>query len=133
MGAWGTGSFQNDDALDWVGVAFEDGGALAVAGMLRLVTELPDDAYVDVDIASAAVAAAEIVAAARGGDLSKIPEDLHDIVSREQQSLSSAALIVSARAAVTRVLKGSELRELWADSGSRGWFSEMDSLLARLQ
>jgi hypothetical protein len=133
MGAWGAGSFQNDDALDWIGVAFEDGGALAVAGMLRLVTQLPDDAYLEVDIASAAVAAAAIAAAARDGDLSTLPEDLRDTVSRDRQSLSSPALIASAKTAVARVLQSSELQELWADSGSQEWFSEMNNLLARLR
>jgi len=66
-------------------------------------------------------------------DLSTLPEDLRDAVSRDRQALSSPPLVASAKTAVARVLQSSELQELWADSSSQEWFSEMNNLLARLQ
>ncbi len=64
MGAWGTGSFDNDDAADLLTEVTGDGD-------LSLVREVFDNVptsteYVEAPDASQAIAAAEIVAAALG-------------------------------------------------------------------
>jgi hypothetical protein len=132
MGAWGHGSFENDSALDWVKNAFKPGGAAAVEAALRYAVESAEDAYLDVDEASAVVAAAEFVAAARDGDLSKLGTARNDFATH-RQSLTSPHLLPLANRALERVLRKSELQELWAEGQDKSWFNAMTNLLARLR
>ena len=62
-GAWGEGSFENDDALDWVGQCIKAGTTAPVSAALAAVL---DGRYVQAPDGSEAVAAAEVVAAAMG-------------------------------------------------------------------
>src|SRR5688572_21854583 len=62
MGAWGTGSFDNDSALDFVGDVVEGGDWQAVMELALAPVEPGEPIRDEV----AAIAAAEIVAAARG-------------------------------------------------------------------
>jgi hypothetical protein len=84
-------------------------------------------------VASAAIAAAEIVAAARDGDLSNLPDYARE-ASRCQQPLTGSQLLELARRAVARILRQSELKDLW-EEGAEGqpWFEAMDSLSSRLR
>ena len=130
MGAWGHGSFENDSALDWVKDAFKPGGAAAVEAALRYAVESAEDAYLDIDEASAVVAAAEFVAAARDGDLSKLGTVRNDFVAH-RQALTSPHLLPLARKALERVLRKSELQELWTEGQDKSRLNEMTNLLAR--
>jgi hypothetical protein len=132
MGAWGHGSFENDSALDWMDNAFRPGGAAAVEAALRYVAESAEDANIDVDEASAVVAAAEFVAAARDGDLSRLGTAQNDFAAH-RQSLTSPHLLPLARKALARVLRKSELQELWSEGQDKSWLDEMNNLLARLR
>jgi hypothetical protein len=132
MGAWGHGSFENDSALDWMENAFKPGGAAAVEEALRSAAESAEDAYLDVDEASAVVAAAEFVAAARDSDLSKLGTAQSDFAAH-RQSLSSPHLLPLARQALERVLRQSELQELWTEGRDKSWLNEMNNLSARLR
>ena len=62
-GAWGPGSFDNDDALDWVQRCLQSTGAAVVAPTLRTAAQAGP---LDAQDAAMAIVAAEIVAAARG-------------------------------------------------------------------
>jgi|RhiMethySRZTD1v2_1073278.scaffolds.fasta_scaffold509164_2 Domain of unknown function (DUF4259) len=132
MGAWGHGSFENDSALDWVENAFKPGGAAAVESALRYAAESTEDVYLDIDEASAVVAAAEFVAAAKDGDLSKLGPTQNDFATH-RQSLTSPHLLPLARRALQRVLRKSELQELWTEGQDKSWLNEMTNLLARLR
>ena len=72
MGAWGTDSFANDDAMDWIAEQ-EANGLAAVASAFAAVDAAADD-YLDASIASSALAAAEVVAALLGGPSPTRPE-----------------------------------------------------------
>jgi hypothetical protein len=132
MGAWGYGSFENDSALDWLGNDFRPRGAAAVEEALRAAAESPEGAYLDVDDASAAVAATEFVAAARDGDHSKLGSALNDFAAH-RQFLTSPHLLPLARQALDRILRQSELRDLWTEGQDRSRINEMNSLSARLR
>jgi Domain of unknown function (DUF4259) len=132
MGAWGHGSFENDSALDWMENAFRPGGAAAVETALRYVAESAEDTYIDVDEASAVVAAAEFVAAARDGDLSRLGTAQNDFATH-RQSLTNPRLLPLARKALARVLRKSELQELWSEGQDKSWLDGMNDLLARLR
>src|ERR1700733_13931317 len=97
MGAWGSGFFENDAALDWVAVAKRNGVETAVEGALR---EAIGAGYLDVDEGSAAVAAAALLAAAGGGGVSAAPPKLRDLLEGLAPSAATRALAVDALGAV---------------------------------
>ncbi len=117
MGAWGAGPFQNDDALDFLAELSK----LSPAEMGSRITSalaLPSDGYLKLPEACAAIAAVELIAAARsaafdGPDAEAIAVMQSDEVIREAQ-LRDLAL-----AALTRVNgQSSEWRDLWLGSES---------------
>lgn len=136
MGAWGTGSFENDDALDFV-VRLEHEGETAIRAALEDVTGLGAGGYLEAPDASSAIAAGEVVAAARDGDVSRLPEAAQGWLAGHGDGLATPALLVLAHRAVERVLMQSELKELWeegdADAQSEAWATGVRQLIARLQ
>jgi hypothetical protein len=133
MGVWGSGSFENDDAADWV-CEFENSGVAAAASALEQVSSIAEDEYLEAPEASMAIAAAEIVAAARDGDLSKLSETAREAFARYRESLIASQLSESARRVVERILRRSELKELWEESEEGEiWSRGMDTLSLRLR
>jgi hypothetical protein len=133
MGAWGCGSFENDDAADWV-YELESSGVAAVALALVHVSSIAEDEYLEAPEASAAIAAAEIVAAARDGDLSKLSETAREAFVRHRESLVASHLSEPARRALERIRRQSELKELWEESEEGEiWSRQVDSLSRRLR
>jgi hypothetical protein len=135
VGAWGAGNFENDDAADWL-AEFERNGVAAVVSALDRVCTLGDDEYLEAPDASAAVAAAEIVASARHDDPSSIPESARTALSNDRDALGKAHLLELARRAIDRILKQSELKGLWEDAEGperEVWFTGMERLSSRLQ
>lgn len=132
MGAWGAGSFENDDAADWVH-EFEQSGVAAVRSASEAVSKLGDNEYLEAPEASMAIAAAEVVVAARDGDQSSLSEGARECFSQFQASLTGADLLELARRAVARTRRQSELKELWQESAQcQSWLREIDRLSSRL-
>lgn len=133
MGAWGTGSFENDAASDWfylVEEAVEPGLVIASA----LDEALAEAGYLELDSACVAVAAAELSASCAG----ETPDDLPDHIRRwasEHPHQPHAAEIEHAVQAVERVRRESELRELWDEEtgADNSWLRAVDDLVARLK
>ena len=74
MGAWGSGSYDNDAALDWI---YE----LQYSDDLSVVTNalcpnLEDEGYLEVDDGTAIIAAAEVVAALLDKPAADLPEEV---------------------------------------------------------
>jgi Domain of unknown function (DUF4259) len=131
MGAWGPGSFENDDALDWLNELVEGSGLRPVSAALGRTT----GEYVEAPDASAAVAAAEIVAALMGRPLAGLPDEAKAWI-RAHPARPAPALVEQARAAVRRVQTDSELRELWEEGDAEtasAWHACMDDLARRLR
>lgn len=132
MGAWGSKAFENDGACDFLGgLAEGDGGALQRS--LEAIATMDRDAYLDVDDATAGVAAAELVAAAHGaGDdrLSRPAKRWLDGARAEAKAVSPA----TALRAVERIYASSELRDLWSEGNSTSeWHDHMRELSRRLE
>jgi hypothetical protein len=130
-GAWGSGSFENDDALDWMIGDCADGrrDASVSAAFAAVLTE----GYIQAPDASAAVAAAEVVAAAIGRPLADPPTGLAACVKRlSAEELRKLAAV--ARQALTRILDPqiSELSQLWMEAEPERWRAEIAELGARL-
>ncbi|HEX8350847.1 MAG TPA: DUF4259 domain-containing protein [Hymenobacter sp.] len=131
MAAWGPYNFDNDDATDFAGEFMENGSEVQL--LEALVAAAEEEDYLDVEVASHALAAAEIVAAWRGhpgtdflpGLLAKVQ---HMGISDEDE------LVELAQQAVEAVLKNSEPRDLWTEAKQlEAWEAAQKDLLARLE
>ena len=130
-GATGPGSFENDDAWDWVNDCTRSAGPKAIAAAFRTVS----GSYVEAPEASAAIAAAEVVAAARGKPGPGFPGELRDWLERQTRA-EIAGLAPVAVKVIERIANGpgSELQTLWKQSKHYDrWQRNMQDLLARLQ
>jgi len=138
MGAWGTGNFENDTAMDWVGDLREGGGADRVEQALKQVTDAESAKDLDPDEGCAALAAAEVVAIAMGHPPSVDPPDQETVDGLRTWAIDHpqvGVLAPIARRAVDRVAQpGSKLRELWFedDDDAQAWTKVLDDLRARL-
>ena len=129
MGAWGPGSFENDDAMDWVGGLTPDSGDTAVRSALTAVAD--GHGYVEGPDCSVAIAAAEALAAARGKPAATLPPEV-DAWLRSSPHIARD-LVDVARKAIRRVVSDSELKDLWEESESaEEWREAMSDLESRL-
>lgn len=131
MGAWGHRSFENDSALDWLG-DLADGGASvhdALEGVLG-----SEEEYLEVDEGSSALAAAELVAAARSQREDRLNDDARAWLATGAEAITAEDARLAARA-VERVLdeETSELAQLWAEGDATAWRADVAELLARLR
>src|SRR5512141_2070910 len=111
MGAWGHRTFENDSALDWLG-DLKDGEPGLVKETLARVANAEAEDYLDVDDCCAALAAAELVAAALGHGDERLTQEARDWLRAHRDQVSALGTRL-ARRAVERVHDSSELRELW--------------------
>jgi len=132
MGAWGEKAFENDSALDWI-AELESAGVDLLRDALLCVAETDNDDFVDVDDGSAVIAAAEIVAAALGRGRDRLTSAARAWLDQNPEAIVLNDLEL-ARRAVERVLgSGSELRELWDETGADNpWLDDVGVLVGRL-
>ncbi|AKF08114.1 DUF4259 domain-containing protein [Sandaracinus amylolyticus] len=130
MGAWGHGAFENDDSLDWL--AELEAGRMTVRDALEAAVAESDD-LLEAPEASMAIAAATLVAAAKDGERTALPDGARAWV--DANGAAAKADVALAIRAVERVLDaaGSELAELWADAETDEWRGDVEALLARLR
>ena len=129
MGAWGPGSFENDDAMDWLGGLTPDSGDAALRPALVAVAE--GRGHVEGPDCSVAIAAAEAVAAARGKPATKLPPEVEAWLASSPHIARD--LVDVARMAIRRVVSDSELKDLWEESeSSEEWREAMSDLESRL-
>lgn len=129
MGAWGVGTFENDDALDLLSAVDEAKSVKPIAGAL---TEAISSEYLEAPEASASLAAAELVAAALGRPMPNAPE-LAEKVFKKFTKIPPPQIVEVAQVVTARVLTESELSELWEESGSsEEWSATVKDLIERL-
>jgi len=151
MGAWATGNFENDSALDWIGSLRESGSASAVRTALRQVIEQskpqdpsfvgrllgrrPVEPYLEAPIACEGLAAAEIVACWLGHPPLTLPEGV-DAWARDHAGEVTAEYFELARQAVATIKTKSELKDLWENGDAANgteWHTVIADLESRLQ
>lgn len=126
MGAWDTGSFSNDDALDFIaGVKSTDDLKRSFATLMAISGE-PADA----GLACEAIAAADMVAGMMGRPAPDMPDELEEALTGLGEP--TPELLKKASKAVHRVLENSELAELWREADFAEWQEAIDDLLKRL-
>lgn len=134
MGAWGVGSFDNDDAADFLADVTESGDLSLVREVLDNV--LTSTEYVEAPDASQAIVAAEILAFALGRPTAAAEQQdaLGPWITRTRPTVEPQ-LARNGEDALARILApNSELRELWEESEEfPDWQSAVIELQKQLQ
>ena len=134
MGAWSHESFGNDTACDWCGPLTSAVDLAYVDETLQKVLDAGDE-DLDMDAASEAIAAAEVIARARGrfGVRDAYSQAIDDWVEKVRP-VPSPALLAKAGTALNRVVsEPSELLELWQESeDAEAWLSAVAQLRERI-
>lgn len=126
-------AFHNDDVADWL-VGFETDGVTAIDAALQAITDLEPEDFIEATDAAFALAAAELVAAARDSDATRLPKSIHGALETHEDAINAAKLTSQARKAVQRVLKNSELKDLAEEEGEGDeWADDIGELLERLR
>lgn len=132
MGAWGPGSFENDDAADWAGDLADSDDDARVERALDAVIAARAHAL-ESSACSEALAAVEVVAALLGRASPDLPESLTDWIAGRPKP--SPSVVRKAQSAVERVATESELKDLWEESGGEdleAWRAAVLALGARI-
>jgi Domain of unknown function (DUF4259) len=135
MPGWGTRSFENEDAQNFLGRL----NSLGIDDLKLILARAADhDDYLEAPESSIAVAAAEVVAAVvtagrSGASSPESPRQILDWSSKNQAS-ASPDLGDLARRAVERVRTDSELKDLWLEAeGLNEWSAALRELEGRLR
>jgi len=132
MGAWGTGNFDNDTALDWV-YDLEDREDLSL--VVDTIDAVLQEEYIDTTVAEEALVAIEVLARLKGnfGKDNAYSEDVDKWVKNHPLQVEDA-LLQKAKEAIAMILGDkSELKELWEEVDEYDvWSSEVLDLKDRL-
>jgi hypothetical protein len=121
MGIWGSGTLDNDDAVDWLAeLASSDEPSLPS----RCVTCLLEDRE---------QGAAEVIAASIGRQQLDLPEIVTEWLDRVGYVASPADLVEAALFVDYVVTQPSEFRDLWEESENSEWLESLKNLKMRLQ
>jgi hypothetical protein len=134
MGAWGELAFDNDSANDWAYGLYEAADLAPVEAALSEV-ESVGSGYLEVDAASAALAACEVLARLQGrpGYTNASSAKVDQWVAAHPL-VAPPLLIARGSSAIARILaQNSELRELWKESDADdAWRAGVADLRNRL-
>ena len=137
MGSWGTGSFENDCALDWVLEVLEtDDLSFIEQTFLEALDEKNE--YLDVDLGCNVLAAAEVIAfLVSRDDSSPVPDipSLKKWISRHRFSVPDELVQLCLLALERTLGDDSELVDLWEEAGPESmaeWRAETERLKGRL-
>ncbi len=133
-GAWDAGSFDNDDALDWVWELSESDDLSVVEDALQSAAVASD--YLEAPTSSMAIAAAEVIAALKGRPRPELPAEVTDWVKAHPLAVADD-LVRTARKAIENIknVESSELAQLWSESEGMAevWHADLGDLLQRLE
>jgi len=130
MGAWGLGTFENDDALDWrIELLREDD----LEPVLSAFSEIKQSDYLELPECCYALAAAEVVAALKGNPSDTLPKDVIAWITSHPLIIDEP-LIKDAEIVIEKIRSDSELQELVEETGRLDkWYMTLDDLLSRLK
>ena len=132
MGAWGVGTFENDDALDWVASLVESDGVEVIAEAFGPLLANAGGDYLEAPDCSIGLAAAEAVAALGGRPSPELPDEVKQWAA-ERLGAAGPELVSNARQVIAAVTMGSELKELWEESDEyAAWQDRVADLSRRL-
>jgi hypothetical protein len=130
VGAWGTGSFENDEAKDWVAGLDK----IAPEELTRILVRAADDPeYLEAPAAYVAIAAGEVVAALGGAPAEGAPTGIVEWARAHSQAFTPELKETAIRA-LERVRTNSEVKDLWMQAdGLNDWIAAIRELQGRLR
>jgi len=117
MGAWGTGSFENDSAGDML-AEYAAAGVSVIEQYLMEASEFDPSAYMESYLGAGAIAAAEVVAFAHGHGLVGLPASIVERINLHGEDVrENRQLVDYAKAIFGPVMNHdqSEHFQLWAE------------------
>jgi len=141
MGTWGIRNFENDGAADFVYNVYDNGKKVIKKSFLKIINPKDDD-NLDASDCEEALAAAEIIAAAKGNPSEDLPKEMNDwlikndVLTFNKPLFSKKIDIVNlAELSVKKIIINSELRELWEETGDDfdTWNTIQADLITRLK
>lgn len=134
MEMWGVGSFDNDDAMDWVNQLELAEDVSLIETTLKAITE-DDEKYLEIRQCSQAIAASEVVLALVRKTQSDLPSEVTNWLSRQHLTYVDGEYFVQqALSALERIRIDSELKKMWDESDNGGdWHNAVGKLEARLE
>jgi len=133
MGAWGSDSFENDDAADWMADFCDAPDQELILKTLSAVVDMDPGEYLEAPECSVGIAAAEVVAALKKAPSPNLPGDSKSCLSNLNIT-ADPSLVALALKAIERIKTNSELKELWDESETPDeWYQAVSSLENRLR
>jgi tellurite resistance protein len=130
MGANGAKNFENDDAADWVYDLTESNGTEILAEAFAVIEKTD---FADAPDCCIALAAAEVVAAAKGKPSSDLPDEIRTWLDNQDHLDKFKKLDKRAAKVAKKVQAKSELRDQWEESDDwHNWQMAVEGLLKRL-
>jgi Domain of unknown function (DUF4259) len=130
-GTWGTGSFDNDSAADWV---YELEQSKTTRYLLTVFNAVPSEGYIEVDGCSAAIAAADVAASLKDGKTEHLPKVVAAWVQDNNLGYKPILATMAIQAlSFCKSTKRSELAQLWQEATPKQWLSQVSEIEARLQ
>lgn len=127
MPGWGTGSFENEEAQNWL----KQLRSLSLNDLQQIYSSVDPAAYTEAPAASIVIAAAEVIAALKGAPPQPLPREIAEWVSKAPTASSEVSEL--ACQAVHRVRLNSELKDLWLEAdGLNEWSTRLRDLEQRL-
>jgi hypothetical protein len=129
MAGWGTGSFENEDAQNFLAALH-----LKTPDDLEQILERAADEieYLEASQSGVVIVAAEVVATAKGVPPQTVPRQIANWVSKIEGA-PSAEMNELAQRAVNKVRTNSELKDLWLEAeGLNEWSAALRELEGRL-
>jgi Domain of unknown function (DUF4259) len=142
MGAWETGNFGNDDAMDFVGDITETNGKDLILSAIQAIINNTD--YIESSDCCTALAAIEFIAAAKGNACDDFPEEAEEWLSKNKLmpftkggfmgiGAKEVDVITLSSKAIEKIKTESELKELWEESGEfEEWLEILEGLKQRI-
>jgi hypothetical protein len=134
MGAWGPGVFENDAASDFNEDIYDQGPDY-IRKVIVMVVALPEQAYLDADEASMALAAIEYVAASKGKPMPGLTTLVKDWIENESYEADDDLLLYCIKA-INRILNNSELKDIYSEESGEpdiGWIASVSDLKERIE
>jgi hypothetical protein len=130
---WNPGNFGNEEAILWLEKLLTSGSESTIREAITCIGLYPEDEYLDAEYCSYALAAAEMIAAAKGCPArEEFPDEAKEWLEANPFN-PDEELLKETRKAVDRILNNSELKELWQEGCANDeWHLTLIDLRRRL-
>jgi hypothetical protein len=132
LGSWDVSVFGNDESRAWLAELIGASSCEPIFRALVNAAKVGKDEYLQAPECERALAAAELVACARGKAGVEIPPNLKHWLA-EQKFVAGTQIVDMAIQVIGRIATNSELKELWDDTDSaQEWLATLEDLRDRL-